>query len=243
MDERKHCLAGPQHTLAVVGIDTGVGKSYCTGLLAHFLFSLSEQVTTMKLVQTGCSGIAEDILLHRRLMGLPVSDEDQQGLSNPYVFKVPASPHLAASTEGKAVERKVLDQAVASLQQRYHWLVLEGAGGLLVPLNAELLLLDYLASHAWPLILVSSPRLGAINHTRLSLEAIKSRNMNLLGLVYNLHGNHEPEMARDTLRECKRALRDYGFRETVVLMPDVKESAAIAWGPLLAPLTERAATV
>ena len=60
--------------------------------------------------------------------------------------------------------------------------------------------------------------------------------MRLLGLVYNLHGSYEPDMVRDTLRECRRALRDYGFAGTVVLVPDAKESAAIAWGPLLAQL-------
>ncbi|NLZ17067.1 MAG: ATP-dependent dethiobiotin synthetase BioD [Desulfobulbaceae bacterium] len=225
-----------QTTIAVAGIDTGVGKSYCAGLLARYLLSRSESVSTMKLVQTGCSGIAEDILLHRRLMAVPLTEEDQQGSSNPYVFKLPASPHLAATLEGKAIVEEKLNEAVAVMQARYQWLVLEGAGGLLVPLNSELLLLDYLAGHGWPLVLVSSPRLGSINHTRLSLEAIRSRGMQLLGLVYNLHGSHDPDMVRDTLRECRRALRDYGFTETVVLIPDVKESAAIAWSPLLTPL-------
>ena len=236
MNEHDQVAAKPQHTIAVAGIDTGVGKSYCTGLLARYLLSRYPSVSTMKLVQTGCSGIAEDILLHRQLMGLPLSAEDQEGLSNPYVFKLPASPHLAATLEGKTVAEAKLNEAAALMQKRYQWLLVEGAGGLLVPLNGELLLLDYLASHDWPLVLVSSPRLGSINHTRLSLEAIKNRGMRLLGLVYNLHGSYEPDMVRDTLRECRRALKDYGFSETVVLVPDVKESAAIAWGPLLAPL-------
>lgn len=236
MNEHDHAAPSPQQTIALAGIDTGVGKSYCTGLLARYLLSRSLSVSTMKLVQTGCSGIAEDILLHRQLMGVALSAEDQEGLSNPYVFKLPASPHLAATLEGKAVLEEKLNEAAARMQERYQWLLVEGAGGLLVPLNGELLLLDYLAAHGWPLVLVSSPRLGSINHTRLSLEAIKNRGVRLLGLVYNLHGNYEPDMVRDTLRECRRALRDYGFAETVVLVPDVKESAAIAWGPLLAQL-------
>ena len=237
MDAQQQTSA--QTTRAVAGIDTGVGKSYCTGLLARYLLERSERVSTMKLVQTGCSGIAEDILLHRRLMKTPLSAEDQEGISNPYVFKLPASPHLAATLEGTTIEEEKLNEAVAAMQKRYQWLVLEGAGGLLVPINSELLLLDYLASHHWPLVLVSSPRLGSINHTRLSLEAVKNRGMQLLGLVYNLHGSYEPEMVRDTLRECRRALRDYGFPETVVLVPDVTESAAIAWGPLLANMQQK----
>ncbi len=160
MNEHDQVAAKPQHTIAVAGIDTGVGKSYCTGLLARYLLSRYPSVSTMKLVQTGCSGIAEDILLHRQLMGLPLSAEDQEGLSNPYVFKLPASPHLAATLEGKTVLEEKLNEAAALMQKRYQWLLVEGAGGLLVPLNGELLLLDYLASHDWPLVLVSSPRLG-----------------------------------------------------------------------------------
>lgn len=229
-------VAQEQRTLAVTGIDTGVGKSYCSGLLARFLLSRSDSVATMKLVQTGCSGIAEDILLHRRLMGVGLSDEDREGSSNPYVFERPASPSLAARLEGREITAERLEEAVALMRGRYRWLIVEGAGGLLVPLNDRLLLLDFLAAHTWPLVLVSSPRLGSINHTRLSLEAIRSRGLQLLGLVYNLHGSHAPDMVRDTLDECRRALREYGFAETVVLLPDIRESTALAWEPLLAPL-------
>ncbi len=236
MKEHESFSEGEQRTIAVTGIDTGVGKSYCSGLLARFLLSRSDSVATMKLVQTGCSGIAEDILLHRRLMQVGLSPEDRDGSSHPYVFARPASPRLAAALEGREIVEERLHEAVALMQRRYRWLVLEGAGGLLVPLNDRLLLLDFLAGHGWPLVLVSSPRLGSINHTRLSLEAIRARGLPLLGLVYNLHGGHAPDMVRDTLSECRRALRDYGFADTVVLMPDVGESVALAWEPLLQPL-------
>ena len=71
-----------QQTIAVGGIDTGVGKSYCTGLLARYLLTRFGSASTIKLVQTGCSGIAEDITLHRKLMGIALSEADQAHLSN-----------------------------------------------------------------------------------------------------------------------------------------------------------------
>ena len=225
-----------QHTIAVGGIDTGVGKSFCTGLLARHLLHRFGSASTLKLVQTGCTGLAEDILLHRKLMGIPPTEEDTTHLSNPYVFKMPASPALAASLEGQSVEEAKLDEAVCAMQARASWLLVEGAGGLLVPVNDSLLLLDYFARHNWPLLLITSPRLGSINHTRLSLEAVKNRGMRLLGLAYNLYGNLDALMVRDTLKECRQALKDYGFPEQIVLVPDIRESESINWDPLLAGL-------
>jgi len=223
-----------QYTLALAGIDTDVGKSYATGLLARHLLQQGQSVTTLKLVQTGCRDTSDDIRLHRKLMGQELTDFDRDGTTCPYVFPYPASPLLSAKMVGKVIEATVLDRAMTTLQAQYEWLLVEGAGGLLVPLNDNLLLLDYLAAKELPLILVSSPRLGSINHTRLSLEAIRSRRIPLLGLVYNLYGSHPREIVQDTLHECRKALADYGFADTLlIIVPDVKESTAVAWQPLV----------
>jgi len=226
-------MTTPHRTIAVGGIDTDVGKSYVTGLLARHLLQRGGTVTTLKLVQTGCRETADDIRLHRQLMGQPLTDFDRDGVTCPYVFPFPASPRLAARMAGTAIEQATLDRAMATLQGRYDWVLVEGAGGLLVPLNEDLLLLDYFAAHRLPLILVTSPRLGSINHTRLSLEAIKARAIPLVGLVYNLFGDHPREIVQDTLHECRRALADYGFAAPLVLVSDVRESTAAAWQPLV----------
>jgi dethiobiotin synthetase len=218
-----------QYTIAVGGIDTDVGKSYVTGLLARHLLQLGHTVTTLKLVQTGCTEISSDIQLHRQLMGQPLSEFDRDGTTCPYLFPFPASPSLAAQMVGQTIEESVLDQSLTTLQQRHQWLLVEGAGGLLVPLNHDLILLDYYAVRQLPMILVGSPRLGSINHIRLSLEAIKTRKIPLLGLVYNLYGDHPREIVQNTLQECQKALRDYGFAQRLVIVPDVRESNAAAW--------------
>jgi dethiobiotin synthetase len=223
-------------TIAVGGIDTDVGKSYATGLFARYLAQQGHMVTTLKLVQTGCTDGSDDIRLHRQLMGQPLSDVDLDGTTCPYIFPYPASPLLSARMVGKVIDAAVLDQAMATLQAQYEWLLVEGAGGLLVPLNPELLLLDYFAARQLPLLLVCSPRLGSINHIRLSLEAIKARNIPLLGLVYNLFGNHPREIVQDTLGECRKALAAYGMHETIVVVPDIRESMAAPWQLVLAAM-------
>jgi dethiobiotin synthetase len=219
--------------IAVCGIDTGVGKSIVSGLLARHLREQGKSVITLKLVQTGCSGRSEDILLHRQLMGISWQPADEQGLTCPYCFPFPASPHLAAEQAGAVIDPAKLDHAADSLATQFDQLVVEGAGGLLVPLTRSLLLLDYLQARNWPLLLVTSPRLGSINHTLLCLEAVKQRQMRLLGLIYNLHGSHPPEIVRDSLRVFRDALDRYSFPDKIVLLPDLRESRAVNWDAVL----------
>ncbi len=159
-------------------------------------------------------------------MGQPLSDFDRDGTTCPYLFPFPASPLLSARMVGKTIQESVLDQSIATLQRRHQWLLVEGAGGLMVPLTTDLVLLDFYAARKIPMVLVGSPRLGSINHIRLSLEAIKARNIPFLGLVYNLYGEHPKEIVQDTLLECRKALADYDFKQNLLIVPDIRESSA-----------------
>ncbi|MCK5071639.1 MAG: dethiobiotin synthase, partial [Desulfocapsa sp.] len=82
--------------ICISGIDTDIGKTIATGLLAKALLSQGYSVITQKVAQTGCTGISEDILKHRELMDTGLYPEDTNGLTCPYVFSKPCSPHLAA---------------------------------------------------------------------------------------------------------------------------------------------------
>ncbi len=227
-------------SVVICGIDTGVGKSVVTGLLARYLMDQGRVVITQKLVQTGCKGRPEDILLHRKFMDTGWLSPDEQGLTCPYCFPLPASPHLAAAHAGATIDPARLNSTTDTLAGQVDQLLIEGAGGLLVPLTESLLLLDYLHSRSFPLILVTTPRLGSINHTLLSLEAIRQRGMTLLGLVYNVYGDkHSPAIVADSLKVFRRELRRYGFPEKVVLLPDIKETRAVRWDTLFSALSGR----
>ncbi|WP_373820452.1 ATP-dependent dethiobiotin synthetase BioD, partial [Porphyromonas loveana] len=84
------------NVLFVTGIDTNIGKTYATAFLADRLSSAGKKVITQKLVQTGCVDSSEDIEAHRRLTGSPLIEEDRMGLTCPFIFSYPASPHFAA---------------------------------------------------------------------------------------------------------------------------------------------------
>ena len=155
----------------VSGIDTNIGKSYATGYLARKWNEAGIRTITQKLVQTGNEDVSEDIALHRRLMGTGWLREDDERLTMPEIFSYPCSPHLAAEIDRRPIDFDKIERATQTLSGRYDAVLLEGAGGLMVPLTRDLLTIDYIARHHYPLVFVTSGRLGSINHLLLSLEA------------------------------------------------------------------------
>ncbi|XVN73091.1 ATP-dependent dethiobiotin synthetase BioD [Oligella sp. MSHR50489EDL] len=186
----------------ISGIDTDIGKTVCTGILARDQLAQGRAVITQKLVQTGCEFLSEDIEKHRALMGFEAGErflEDKQGLTAPQIFAYPASPHLATKLENKDIDLAKIDKATRRLAERYEVVLLEGAGGLMVPLTEALLCIDYIAAKGYPCILVTSGRLGSINHTLLSLHALQQYRIDLHSLVYNAHhDSQDPLIAMDT---------------------------------------------
>lgn len=171
----------------ISGIDTDAGKSYATGYLARELNKNGKRTITQKFIQTGNTGHSEDIDLHRRLMNIGFTDDDREGLTMPEIFSYPCSPHLASRIDGRPIDFDKIERATKELSQRYDIVLLEGAGGLMVPLTEEFLTIDYIAQKGYPLLFVTSGKLGSINHTLLSLEAIKSRGIKLDTVLYNLY--------------------------------------------------------
>lgn len=182
----------------VGGIDTDVGKSFATGYLAREWNRSGIRTITLKLVQTGNSDMAEDILLHRKIMETGLLPEDIARLTMPEIYTYPASPHLAAKIDRRPLDVRKITEASARLAERYDAVLLEGAGGLMVPLTDDILSIDYVRERGYPVILVTSGRLGSINHTLLSLEALKTRGMKLHSLVYNLFPKGDPMIQQDS---------------------------------------------
>jgi dethiobiotin synthetase len=212
--------------ICISGIDTDIGKTVATGLLARSLMALNKTVITQKLVQTGCTGIAEDIVEHRRIMGIPLQAEDKEGLSCKYVFRKPCSPHLAAEREGVTIDPAIITEASRKLAMSYDYVLLEGAGGLQVPINRKVTFLDYVQEQSHALILVSSPRLGSINHTLSALELAKGRGIEVRGIIYNIYGDYDAEIQADSREVFFQALRHHGFPPHVIDMVSLEDHGA-----------------
>ena len=192
----------------VSGIDTDIGKTVATGVLAKQLLQQGKSVITQKPVQTGCQNIADDIVVHRKIMGTPMQEADKQRLTMPEIFSYPASPHLAARLDGRALDLNKIRAATQQLAAQYEIVLVEGAGGLMVPLTENLLTIDYVQQQAYPVILVTSGRLGSINHTLLSFAALKQYGISLHSLIFNhIHDSRDKHIAQDSLAYLKGRLK------------------------------------
>lgn len=171
----------------ISGIDTDAGKTYATAWLQKKLMADGERVITQKFIQTGCTLTSEDIEAHRRISGTGPMPEDAEGLTAPLIFTYPASAQLAARMDGRDIDLSVIDSAREELARRYDTVLIEGAGGLMVPITDTFFAIDYVASRNLPVALVTNSRLGSINHTVLSLEAIRARGIRLYAVLYNTY--------------------------------------------------------
>ena len=222
--------------LFISGIDTDIGKTYATGMIAKALMQQGVNVITQKLVQTGVSvnsdsgemNIADDIVTHRQLMGIPLQPCDIDSSTCPYRYEKPASPHLATRLSGEVLDPELITSATKRLQAEYDLVLLEGAGGLLVPITEQLLILDYIAAQGYPIVLVTSGRLGSINHTLLSLEVIKARGLSVHSIIYNhIHDDAaqtDEEISTSTIEFLQSYLKSNYPNTHWLQLPDLKNA-------------------
>lgn len=203
----------------VSGIGTDVGKSYATGWWAGQMMAAGKKVVTQKFIQTGNQSYSEDIDLHRRIMGIEALPEDLDHTTAPVIFSYPASPQLAASIDAREINLDVIDAATKKLAERYDVVLVEGAGGLMVPITDEFLTIDYPLTRHEPVALVSNGYLGSINHTILSLEAIERRGIPLKALLYNTYFDRDARIAEDTQGFIARYLKRHFPEAEMIYVP------------------------
>lgn len=196
-------------TYFIAGIDTDAGKTIATGCIAKYLMDAGKTVITQKLAQTGCTGISTDIEMHRRLMHMPLTEFDVDGSTCPYVFTYPASPHLAAQIDDAQIDCATITKATARLRANFEFVLLEGVGGLHVPLSPNYTTLDYLREQKYPVILISSSKLGSINHTLLTLEVMRIYGIELKAVLYNHFPDTSPVITTDSAQIIQSYTKTY----------------------------------
>jgi dethiobiotin synthase len=180
--------------LFVTGTDTNVGKTLLSALLVAAL-----NRAYWKPIQTGSSeGIDRDTVL--RLAELPTT----QAFPESYVFEPPVSPHLAASLAGTVIELSRIRRPMSKQP-----LIVEGAGGLLVPINDDAFMTDLIRHLDLPVIIATRSTLGTINHTLLTLLAARNANLEILGVVM---------LGNENVENC-RAIERYGKVPVIGCIP------------------------
>jgi len=188
----------------VTGTDTNVGKTVVAACLA-----VAWNAGYWKPIQTGLAGDPGDTAMLTALAGLPA----ERVFGPVYALQAPLSPHAAA-----AAERVTIDLDAIARPPTRQFLIVEGAGGILVPLNPSALMIDLIRKLGLPAILVAPSTLGTINHTLLSLDALRARQVPIAGVVMN----GPPDAGN------RRAIEQFGGARVLAELPRVEPLDASA---------------
>ena len=187
----------------ITATDTGAGKTVAAVALLRGLVAAGVPAVGMKPVSAGAgpSGLNDDVVALAAAGNVDAPLDER----NPYRFAEPIAPHLAARASGETIELAVVEQCYRRLCERAQAVVVEGAGGALVPLDDRHDMLDIAATLRLPVLLVVGVRLGCLNHARLSALAIGARGLALAGWIA---ARVDPAMPRaeDNVRWLEREL-------------------------------------
>jgi len=184
----------------ISGTDTDIGKTFICAAISIFLKEQGVHFGVQKWVSTGDSKRCPDLDFIRKSVGKdsPIEkDFVPYTIRCPYKFSLPASPHLAARVDKKKIDPEVLRVATKQYLTFCDVLLIEGAGGLMVPLTEEFLTIDLIQEMKLPVVLVARASLGTINHSLLSIEACKKRGIDVVGLVLNKADDLEDTIIKD----------------------------------------------
>jgi dethiobiotin synthetase len=170
----------------ITGTDTGVGKTVVTTCLATLLKNLGEDVGVMKPIETGvdpeCNSSANsDARFLMEISGVHDSLAD----ICPYQLKAPASPYQAAKLENKEINPKKILERFRELQSKHAMMLVEGIGGLMVPITQRYYVADLALEMGLPLIIVSRIQIGTLNHTFLTINAARQHGLKIKGVILN----------------------------------------------------------
>lgn len=176
----------PVKGIFVTGTDTGVGKTVVAATIARLLRESGIDVGVMKPVTSGCIAaggrlVSEDAELLKWAAGCDPADQDV----TPYLLREPLAPSMAASREGVRIDFTTIKEAYDRLSSRHSFMIVEGAGGLMVPLSGGMLIADLVNHLKLPIIVITRPNLGTINHTHLTTFAAGQLGIQVKGIIIN----------------------------------------------------------
>ena len=203
----------------ITGTDTGIGKSIVTAALASHLRKSGVDVGVMKPIETGVSDTSV-LGPDGELLRWSAQANDPDDLISPYRLSLPASPHQAANAEKVLIDTDRILEAFQELQDNHDIVLVEGAGGLMVPIRGGFLMADLAALMGLPALVVSHPRLGTLNHTLLTTFAIRSLGMPMCGLIIN----RMPEQPGPTEKEAPHLLSSIASADLLAVFPEVEGS-------------------
>ncbi|OGI05767.1 MAG: dethiobiotin synthase [Candidatus Margulisbacteria bacterium GWF2_35_9] len=192
----------------VTGTDTGVGKTVVSSVLVKILTETGKKTAYYKPIQTGAvidnnEKSSEDVLEVTRLTGLHYNS----GKYSSYLLDAPMSPFQAAKKENIKISIDTIMEDFQHIKKNNEHVVIEGAGGLYVPITDEALMIDMIEIMNVPVVVVVRPELGTINHSLLTIKALQKRNITILGFIVNFYPSKDKET--EIIRDNPRMINKY----------------------------------
>jgi dethiobiotin synthetase len=206
----------PCPAIFITGTDTGVGKTLVAAAVARFLSSRGLRVGVMKPCETGVTDPdrpGDDA----RLLKWAAGSADDDALIAPYRLKLPAAPAQAAGRENVIIDPERIAEAFAQICHGKDLVLVEGAGGLMVPLRGGYLMADLARRLGLPLLVVARPSLGTINHTLLTIFAAKTMDLEVGGFIIN----RMPAQADAVEAEAPHQLAALASADLLAVLPEV----------------------
>jgi len=195
-----------RHGVFITGTDTGVGKTFVTAALAFHLKKRGLTVGVMKPIETGVSAGREAQSDAARLRSI-IESEETAGAICPYPFELPVAPLAAAHAEGQIINPDTIKKVYRLLSGRYDCMVVEGVGGVHVPVTTGSNVMDLIKQFRLPVVVVGRSGLGGINHALLTIEALRRRKIHIVALVLNRTHSARSALSRIQERATLEILR------------------------------------
>jgi dethiobiotin synthetase len=206
----------------VTGTDTGVGKTVVAGAIAHQLRKAGNSVGVFKPIATGCKVRREGLVSPDAEFLAHCSDTvSPLEQINPVRYREPLAPLVAAERVQTEIDWDSVQLAYRNIIEQHDQVVVEGIGGVMVPIQPDYLVLDLMVDLALPVVIVARSGLGTINHTLLTLEACRERKLKVLGIVINRYQADSSDTAEET---NPRVIAAVGRIPVISIIPDDKET-------------------
>lgn len=184
--------------IGITGTDTGVGKTVVAAAIITVLRERGLRVAPMKPVESGADARSPDAMSDAATLLQAAGGGYPMELVRPVLLAEPLAPFMAARRAGTAINTRLLDDAFHALQRDADAIVVEGAGGLLVPITERESFATLFARWSLELVIVTANRLGAINHTLLTVQAARAHGLTVRGVVLNFILSGTPDLAVST---------------------------------------------
>lgn len=185
--------------LFITGTDTGVGKTLIAGAIAKISADKGIKVGVFKPIATGCSRCREGLVsCDTEFLADCADSELSLATINPVSYRTPAAPIVSAACDGPAIDFDGIAVAYKHICESCDIVIVEGIGGVRVPLTAEFDLLDLAVEFALPVVIVSRPSLGTINHTLMTIDCVRAAELKIAGVVINGYDATQATVAENT---------------------------------------------